>query len=169
MESKIVSEIINLIMFRQSKVVLSICVGLILFFLQCCSGQVKKNNPDASLKLNSVIPLPNVKGRIDHLAYDVKRQFIYIAALGNNTVEIVDMKTKKVVHTIKDLSEPQGIRFISKSNAIFVANGDNGVCDIFNADSYQKITSIKLEGDADNVRYDSANNRIFVGYGRGGI
>jgi DNA-binding beta-propeller fold protein YncE len=159
----------NVKMFRQSKVSFGITLVMVLFFLQCCSGQVKKNNSKASLLLNSVIPLPNVKGRIDHMVFDKKRNLIYVAALGNNTVEIVDLKTKKVVHTIKDFNEPQGIQYIPGNNTVFVANGDNGVCDVFNADSYQKITSIKLEGDADNVRYDSESNRIFVGYGSGGI
>jgi YVTN family beta-propeller protein len=140
-----------------------------LLFIRCTTVQAKSRNNDTLLKLTVSIPLANVSGRIDHLAYDIKRQFVYIAALGNNTVEVVDVKNAKVVHTIKGLSEPQGIRYIAETNAIFVANGDNGVCDVFNADTYQKITSIKLGADADNVRYDSTAKRIYVGYGSGGI
>ena len=100
---------------------------------------------------------------------DSKRQFIYVAALGNNTVEVIDLKNKKLVHSIKGLSEPQGIRYITESNAIFIAKGSTGECDVFDADSYKRITSIKLESDADNVRYDPANSKIYVGYGEGGI
>jgi YVTN family beta-propeller protein len=115
------------------------------------------------------IQLPNVTGRIDHSAYDNKNRTVFVAALGNNTVEVVDLKSQKVIHTIKGLHEPQGIKYIPENNIIFVANGGNGECDVFNADSYQLITSIKLEGDADNVRYDSSSERIFVGYGDGAI
>jgi YVTN family beta-propeller protein len=115
------------------------------------------------------IQLPNVSGRIDHLAYNNKNQTVFVAALGNNTVEVVDLKSKKVIHTIKGLHEPQGIKYLPENNVIFVANGDNGECDVFNADSYQLITTIKTSGDADNVRYDSAAGKIFVGYGDGGI
>jgi YVTN family beta-propeller protein len=122
-----------------------------------------------ALSLNGSIPLAGVSGRIDHMAFDNKRQFIYVAALGNNSVEVVDMKTIKVVHSIKGLGEPQGIRYIPESNAIFIANGNTGECDVFDADSYKKIASIKLEGDADNVRNDPGNSKVYVGYGEGGI
>lgn len=122
-----------------------------------------------ALSLNGSIQLTGVSGRIDHMAFDNKRQFIYVAALGNNSVEVVDMKTRKVVHSINGLGEPQGIRYIPESNAIFIANGNNGVCDVFDDDSYKKITSIKLESDADNVRYDPGSSKVYAGYGKGGI
>ncbi len=151
------------------KKTLQVLVSIICFWLCLidCQGQpLSQNN---SLKLAATIPLPNVSGRIDHLTFNSKNKTIFVAALGNNTVEVVDLKSKKVIHTIKDLHEPQGIKYIPESNIVFVANGENGVCDIFNADSYQLITSIKMSGDADNVRYDSATGKIYVGYGDGGI
>jgi YVTN family beta-propeller protein len=153
---------------KQITISLSALLLCNIFFIQCSTAQVKTND-NASLRLVVSIPLPNVSGRIDHLAYDSKHQFVYVAALGNNTVEVVDVKNKKVVHTIKGLEEPQGIRYIPERNAIFIANGGDGACTAFDADSYQQIFSIKLDGDADNVRYDSATHRIFVGYGSGCI
>ena len=135
------------------------------FLFNGCNAQPQNN----SLKLIATIPLPNVSGRIDHLSFDNKDQVIFVAALGNNTVEAVDLKSKKVIHTIKDLHEPQGVVFIPENNSIFVANGDNGECDIFNAGTFEKTTTIKLPGDADNVRYDAAGKNIYVGYGNGGI
>jgi DNA-binding beta-propeller fold protein YncE len=142
------------------------------FLFNGCNAQPAANKQEpqnSSLKLESSISLPDVKGRIDHLSFDVKQQIIFVAALGNNTVEVVDLKNKKVIHSIKELHKPQGVAFIPESNCIFVANGDNGQCDIFNADSFQKINSIKLSGDADNVRYDAEEKKIYVGYGEGGI
>ncbi len=141
---------------------LIICVC---FFFNGCNAQPQTN----SLKLIVSISLPGVSGRIDHLSFNSKHQLIFVAALGNNTIEVVDLKNKKVVHTIKDLHEPQGVVFIPETNSIFVANGENGECNIFNAETFQKVTTIKLSGDADNVRYDAATNLIYVGYGNGGI
>jgi len=125
--------------------------------------------PGKALLQSGSIPLAGVSGRIDHMAFDTKRQFIYVAALGNNTVEVIDRKNKKLVRSIKGLNEPQGIRYIPESNAIFIANGKTGECDVFDADSYMKINSIKLESDADNVRYNPATGKVYVGYGEGGI
>lgn len=113
--------------------------------------------------------MPSVHGRIDHLTLDGKKKRIFVAALGNNTVEVVDLNTSKVIHTIKGLSEPQGIVYIPESNTIFVSNGGNGECIAFDANTYQKMATVKLVGDADNVRYDSIDKRIYVGYGDGGI
>lgn len=122
-----------------------------------------------ALSLSYSIPLPGVKGRIDHMAFDAGRQYIYVAALGNNTVEVIDLKNKKLVHSIQGMAEPQGIRYISERNAIFIANGNNGECDVLDADSFKKIASVKPGSDADNVRYDPGKSKIYVGYGDGGI
>ena len=140
----------------------------IIFSLNNCLAQNSLSNKE--LQLVASIQLPNVSGRIDHLAFDSKNQTIFVAALGNNTVEVVDLKSGKVIQTIKGLHEPQGIKYIPGSNTVFVANGENGECDIYNADTYKLITSIKMPGtDADNVRYEVTTEKIFVGYGDGGI
>ena len=61
------------------------------------------------LRLIQTIPLRNVEGRIDHMAVDVKGERLFIAALGNNTVEIVDLRAGKHMETITGLHEPQGV------------------------------------------------------------
>ena len=139
-------------------------------FCLCHNGCIAQTrNENNSLKLIATIPLPNVSGRIDHLAFDPEHQLVFVAALGNNTVEVVDLVSKKVIHTIKNLDEPQGVLFIAENNSLIVANGGNGECDVFDAVSFQKTKTLKLSGDADNVRYDSTAKRIYIGYGNGGI
>jgi DNA-binding beta-propeller fold protein YncE len=137
--------------------------------LSFCSRNAQTQLNNNSIKLITSISLPDVSGRIDHLAFDKAHQIVFVAALGNNTVEAIDLKNKKVTHSIKNLHEPQGVIFISESNSIFVANGDNGECDVFNANTFRKTNSIKLSADADNVRYDATAKKIYVGYGNGGI
>jgi DNA-binding beta-propeller fold protein YncE len=121
------------------------------------------------LQVGKIISLPNVKGRIDHLDVNVKEQIVYIAALGNNSVEIVDLKNGRVIHSITGLNEPQGVGYIPDKHEIFVANGGNGDCYFFNASTFEKTASIHLSSDADDVRYDSISAKIYVGYGQGGI
>ncbi len=137
------------------------------FWLIGCQAQ--KPTQNKTLHLDTSISMPNVHGRIDHLAFDGKTKKIFVAALGNNTVEVVDLNSSKVIHTIKGLSEPQGIVYIPENNVVFVSNGGNGECIAFDADTYKKMATVKLEGDADNVRYDANDKRIYVGYGDGGI
>lgn len=147
--------------------------GLLLLILAFCHfyKESTAQNPDknASLKLQAVIALPQVSGRIDHLAFDASHQRVFVAALGNNSVEVVDLVNKKHLHSIPGLDEPQGIAFIPETNHLVVANGGNGQCDVFDGDSFQKIKSIKLSSDADNVRYDPIGKKIYVGYGNGAL
>ena len=58
------------------KAVLCIAVSL--------GGPMAHADPAALLKLESTISLPEVKGRIDHFAIDIKRHRLFVAALGND-------------------------------------------------------------------------------------
>jgi len=120
-------------------------------------------------RLVQTIPLPNVEGRIDHMAVDLKGQRLFVAALGNNTVEVVDLRAGKRIQSITGLHEPQGVGFVRELNKIFVANAKNGACDVFDGLSYSLIKTVKFSDDADNVRYDANTRRVYVGYGNGGL
>ena len=139
-----------------------------LLFCLCACIQNSSYGQNA-LRLEKEIPLPGVKGRIDHLDVNLKDQVAYIAALGNNTVEAVDLKTGKLLHEIKGLSEPQGVAYIPIHHELFVANGRTGECIFYNTATWQKVASIKYDDDADDVCYDVGSDRIYVGYGSGGI
>jgi len=121
------------------------------------------------LRLIQTIPLRNVEGRIDHMAVDLKGERLFIAALGNNTVEIVDLRAGKHMETITGLHEPQAVGFVPEFNKIFIANAQSGACEVFDGSSFKRIKSIKLSDDADNIRYDAAARRVYVGYGSGGL
>lgn len=145
---------------------------LVLLVSACSSIAVCKDQQTFGtqyLRLKKAISLPGVKGRIDHLAISSKDRIAYIAALGNNTLEVVDLKNGKVIHSISGLDEPQGVEYISGSNEIFLTNGGNGNCYFYDADSFEKTATIRLASDADDVRYDPTRGKIYVGYGNGGI
>src|SRR5512142_1255808 len=61
------------------------------------------------LTLVQTIPMPVVEGRIDHFDLDTQTQRLYVAALGNHTIEVIDLATAAVIHHITGLKEPQGI------------------------------------------------------------
>ena len=123
----------------------------------------------AALRSVQTIPLPSVEGRIDHMAVDIKGQRLFIAALENNTVEVLDLRVGRHIRSITGFHEPQGVSFIPEFNKIFVANAKNGACDVFDGSSFQHIKSINFSEDADNIRYDATTRRVYVGYGGGGL
>src|SRR5262247_4532618 len=141
-----------------------------IFLIGFAALAVKAHAEEATpLRLVQTIPLPNVEGRIDHMAVDLKDQRLFVAALGNNTVEVLDLRAGKRIRSITGLHEPQGVGFIPEFNKIYVANAKSGACDVFDASSFEVIKSVKFSDDADNIRYDAAARRVYVGYGSGGL
>jgi DNA-binding beta-propeller fold protein YncE len=94
---------------------------------------------------------------------------LFVCALGNTTVEVLDLRKGACVHSINGLGAPQGIAYIPGLERLFVANDQGGIVKIFDANSFQPVGEISFEGDADNVRYDDPSKQIYVGFGNGGI
>jgi len=127
------------------------------------SGPAAGQEPPA-LSLETHIPLPNVKGRIDHSSIDVKGQRLFVAAVDNHTLEVVDLKSGRRVHTIADLAEPQGVFYDPSTNRLFVACGLDGVTKVFDGTTFQILATVKFPDDADNIRYDARRKGVIVGY-----
>jgi DNA-binding beta-propeller fold protein YncE len=123
----------------------------------------------APLKLTKTIALPGVEGRIDHFAFDAAGERLFVCALGNNTVEILDLRKGERIHSITGLGAPQGIAYIPELDRLFIANDKGGICKIYDGKSFQAVGELDFKDDADNVRYDSATKQIYVGFGSGGI
>jgi YVTN family beta-propeller protein len=124
---------------------------------------------DAPLQPAGKIPLGAVLGRIDHMAIDLARQRLFVAELGNDSVGVVDLDTRKVVHRVAGLKEPQGLAYLASNDTLFVANGGDGSVRLFQGPDYAAGGRIELGDDADNVRVNPAGNRVIVGYGGGAL
>ena len=122
----------------------------------------------APLDLVATIPLLGVTGRIDHLAVDVHGGRLFVAALGNDTVEVVDTRASSV-HTLRGFGEPQGVLFATGSNRVFVANGGADRVDVLDGSTLAPLKRIGGLADADNVRHDAAARQVVVGYGGGAL
>ena len=108
------------------------CVAALLFLNGLAVAQ--ESSP---LSLTTRIPLPNVKGRIDHASVDVKGQRLFVAAVANHTLEVIDLKSGQRVRTIPDLEEPQGVYYDAATNRLFVACGGDGVTKIYDGTTFQ--------------------------------
>jgi DNA-binding beta-propeller fold protein YncE len=137
--------------------------------LVLASATVAMGQAAAPLKLEQTIELPDVQGRIDHMSIDIAGQRLFVSALGNNTVEVVDLKAGKRAHTISGLKEPQGALYIRDKNRLFVASDKDGTVKVFDGTSFQLLKTVEYGDDADNLRYDSARERVYVGFGSGAL
>jgi hypothetical protein len=125
--------------------------------------------PRDPIVLQASIELPGVEGRIDHLAFDAAGQRLFVAALGNNTVEVVDVKAGKRLQSLPGFREPQGLAVVPDAALLAVANGQGDGIQLVGAADYRLARSVRLGDDADNIRYDAAAKRLYVGFGGGAL
>jgi DNA-binding beta-propeller fold protein YncE len=142
-------------------------LGLAALSLGCPAPCQSQPEAPASTPLLLVqeIPLPHVEGRIDHFTFDAKRKRVIGAALGNNTVEVVDTFASRDIHSIPGAANPQGVAFAGELNQLFVANGADGKLRIYDGESFALLKTVAIGEDADNVRYDPKERKIYVAYG----
>jgi DNA-binding beta-propeller fold protein YncE len=116
-----------------------------------------------------VIPLPGVQRRIDHLAVDPAGQRLFVAALGNHTLEVLDLAAGKRITSVSGLNEPQGVAYLPSLHRIVVATRGGGTVTAFDDRSYQPLATIANHPDADNLRLDAATGQLYVGHGDGAL
>jgi DNA-binding beta-propeller fold protein YncE len=138
--------------------------------LTACQGTQTSAPPSAPpaaesappLVMTATVPLEGVKGRFDHFASGKGK--VFLSALGNNSVEVIDLFQGTLAHTITGVPNPQGVAFSPEANKLFVAS-EKGKVYIYDGDSFKLITALDFEGGADNLRYDAATKRVYVGCG----
>lgn len=123
----------------------------------------------APLVLEATIALPETRGRIDHLAVDLGRRRLFVAELGNGSVDVVDLAQRTVVKRIAGLDEPQGVAFAPGADILAVASGGDGTVRLYDGASLAPRGVIRLDDDADNARLDPRSGAIVVGYGGAGL
>ncbi|MFA5265292.1 MAG: hypothetical protein WC378_15825 [Opitutaceae bacterium] len=122
--------------------------------------------PSPRLRLVNTIPLPKVEGPIGGIAFDQPRRHLLVAATGNNTVEVVEVNTGRLIQSIPGLHEPQGIAFARDLNRFAAANRKEGSIALYDANTLDLLSSVPLAGSVDIVRYDSKPHILWVGYSK---
>jgi DNA-binding beta-propeller fold protein YncE len=117
------------------------------------------------LKVIQKIPLPNVKGRIDHMDVDVKGKRLFVAGLENGTLEVVDLKSGKWARSVPGLKAPQGVAYVPSLNKVFVANEKDDTLKVFHGDTLGLLNTIRLDLGANRATYDPHTKKLYVGYG----
>jgi hypothetical protein len=119
--------------------------------------------------LERTIALKGVTGRIDHLAVDLARKRLFVAELGNGTVDVIDLASGTVIHRIEGLKEPQGLGYAPAADILAVASAGDGSVRLFHGAELSPAGTVDLANDADSIRLDTRTGNLVVGYGSGGL
>ena len=139
--------------------------SVIVFLFSYAAVSQTNAQETAPLRLVQTIPMPNVKGRIDHMDVDVKGRRLFVAGLENGSVEVINLGAGKWVKSIPGFKKTQGIAYIPSLNKVFVASGDDGMLRVFRGDSLELLDSVKLELGPNRVTCDPHKSILYVGYG----
>ncbi|WP_035722427.1 hypothetical protein [Bradyrhizobium sp. ARR65] len=121
------------------------------------------------LQLETKVPLGDVRGRIDHMAIDLARHRLFVAALGNDSLAVVDLQAQRLDRLINKLPEPQGVGYEPVTDMLYVANARDGSVRLFRGAELSSSGRIELGSDADNIRVDASAGRVLIGHGDGAL
>lgn len=107
-----------------------------------------------------------IAGRIDHLAYDPATQRLFVAALGNSTLEVLDLDKGQRVKSIANLKKPQGIAVVAATGLAVVACGGDNTVHAFDTQTLKEKATATAGENADNIRYDARAGRLYTGCGK---
>jgi len=124
--------------------------------------------PGPALQETQRIELPGVQGRVDHMAVDLPTRRLFVAALGNNTVEVIDLQTNRVIKSLAGLREPQGLLLVPETRQLIVTNGESSSARVYDSVTLDPLKDIRLREDNDNIRFDPGSKRSYIGCGAGG-
>jgi len=122
--------------------------------------------PAQPLVLVMTVALPDVRGRIDHMDIDSDGERLFVAALGNDSLEVIDLRAGKRSMQVEHLAEPQGVLYVADAKRLYVANGRSGRIDVFTGSGLAATEHVGGLGDVDNLRYDAASRQLYAGYAR---
>jgi hypothetical protein len=148
---------------RSCRIVHALCAMLL-----CLLAMTTARAAPPALELVRTIAMPGIKGRIDHFAADPPRHRVLVAALGNDTVEVVDTEDDSR-RTITGLGEPQGVLYVPADDRVVIANGGAGRVDFLDGTSLRTLAQVGGLHDADNLRWLAENHGVLVGYGKGAL
>src|SRR5580700_4589637 len=76
-------------------------------------------------------PNLGIPGRIDHMAYDPVTKRLFVAALENGSLEVLDLEQGTRVQSIGGLSRPQGVAIVPTAACAVTACGGSGVAHVY--------------------------------------
>jgi DNA-binding beta-propeller fold protein YncE len=118
------------------------------------------------LKMLQAIPIPGLKdGDFDHFAVDLAGHRLFLTAEKNSAVEVFDLNTNKLIHTITGLDEPHSMLYRGDLKKLFVIDGGAAEVRMYDSTSYKYLGGIKLKDDCDSMAYDPATKYLYVANG----
>src|SRR3984893_4576386 len=121
-----------------------------------------KSEPASPLELVRTIPMPGIEGRFDSFGIDVKGHRLFVTPLDHKTVEVYDLKTGKLIHSIPGIQKPHAVLYRGDLDEIFVTDGPDGSLKVFKGNKYDLVKAVKPLVAPDGILYDPASHYLYI-------
>ena len=128
---------------------------------------------EAPIVLERTIPLPGVgggasgaagiMGRFDHFGWDPATNRLFVAAVANGSLEVIDLDKGERIRSISGLDHAQGVAVAMSTGQVIVTCGELNAFFAIDAKTLEQKAKIEIGADPDNVRY--VGDKHYVGYG----
>lgn len=114
-----------------------------------------------NLKVSKEIKVGGGDQGWDYLSVDETSQNLFISH--GNEVEIISLKSEKLIAKIPDTKGVHGIAIANKLNKAFITDGKDNAVTVVNLSTFKLIEKVAIEGlNPDAVLYDSFSDKVFV-------
>jgi hypothetical protein len=135
------------------------------WIVQAFAQETSSPQETQTLRLVQTIQLPGVVGRLDHMGVDLGQKRLFVAAVDNNTLEIVDLAAAKTIKSLQGFKDTQDALFLGGDfNKLFVSSLD-GHLRVFQGETFRMVEDFKIEPDPNRLLYDPTTSLIYFGYG----
>lgn len=114
------------------------------------------------------IPLPGHAARLDYESFDSRSRLLFIAALGDGSIDVVDTTRQRLASTVANVSAAHGVLAIPELGRVYASA--TGTDELIALDERTlRVIGRTPAGDyPDGIAYDPKTTRIFVSDEHGG-
>lgn len=135
-----------------------ILLGAIALAVAFCAPQ---SGSAAMLDLVRTTELPGVEGDLDHLAIDAAGQRLFVCAEDNGTLRVIDLKTGKLLRTVKGFKTPHSILYLPDQSELYLTDGSKAV-QVLDSKTFAVKRSIATTPGADSIGVDAKNHLLYA-------
>jgi DNA-binding beta-propeller fold protein YncE len=123
------------------------------------SLQAQETTGPSGYKILQKVPLPG-DGGWDYLTVDSANRRVYVAH--NNSIQVLDADTLKLVGTVENVAHPHGIVALADLGKGYATSGDPGSVVVFDLKTFKRLSEIPGSKDMDGIIFDPASGKIWT-------
>jgi Cytochrome D1 heme domain len=121
-----------------------------------------------SLKQVATIDLPGPPGkRFDYLTIDSDDAWLLSAHLAAGLLYVIDMKTDKVVATVKDVPGVEGVEYVPELRKVYTSDWYENKVGVVDLKKMEVIKKIPVDAKPDGSAYANGFKKLYVSNERG--